>query len=170
MERSGSELDPSTADDAAPREGTGATGGRRLPWFAIAVSLALIAAYLTGLVAQWLEADVSDDTVWARRDALFVGLEALAFAAVGAVLGVQVQRTATTAQVRAERAQTTAELEQVRAKGALEVEPLLKRATDLAEEKADSELQRELDELNTALEKAKKQFDERVAARTRRAV
>jgi hypothetical protein len=141
-----------------------------LPWFAIAVSLALIAAYLTGLVAQWLEADVGDDTVWARRDALFVGLEALAFAAVGAVLGVQVQRTATTAQVRAERAQTTAELEQVRAKGALEVEPVLERVTEIAEQRDDDDLREKLAQLNTALEKAKKQFDERVEARTRRAV
>lgn len=167
MERSSSEQ--STASDASPQQSMGATGGRRLPWFAVLVALALIVAYLAGLAAQWIEADAENETVWARRDALFVGLEALAFAAVGAVLGVQVQRTAATAQVRAEREQTTAELERVRAEGARKVEPAFERATALAKEK-DPEVARELVQLGSALEEASKEFDERVEARTQRGV
>ena len=170
MERGSDGMDESTRGEASPSPRKDATDGRRLPWFAVAVALALIAAYLAGLTGQWLEADVDDDTVWARREALFIGLEALAFAAVGAVLGVQVQRTATTAQVRAEREQTTAELVQVRAQGARQVEPVVERATELAQEGKADEAADKLTELQDALQKASKEFDERVEARTRRRV
>jgi Skp family chaperone for outer membrane proteins len=168
MERTISDGDQSTPSDALPAQD--ATAGRRLPWFAVAVALALIVAYLAGLVAQWIEADVDNESVWARRDSLFVGLEALAFAAVGAVLGVQVQRTATSAQVRAEREQTAAELERVRAEGARKVEPVVERATELAREGKAPEAAQELNQLRSALEEASKEFDERVQARTRRRV
>jgi hypothetical protein len=143
-----------------------------LPTSAKVVAGVLIVAYLTGLTVQWITANDIQDVAWARREGLFVGLEALVFAAVGAVLGVQVQRRATGAEVRAEREQSTAELgrtaaklERSRARGAVKVGGPLERAKMLAEDGDPDALPRineQLEQLETALEEAGEDFDERV--------
>ena len=58
------------------------------------VAIALLVVYLVFLAIQW-RAVASDDLTWARRSDLFKGLEALAFAAAGALLGTTVQRQVT---------------------------------------------------------------------------
>lgn len=57
-------------------------------------ALILIGVYVAFLVALWGEAEAGELT-WARHAILFNGLEALAFAAVGALLGTTVQRQVT---------------------------------------------------------------------------
>ena len=68
----------------------------------------LIAAYLIALRSMWLSAGASD-IQWARRSQLMTGLEALAFAAAGTLLGTTVQRAAT------KEVEETAERERERA-------------------------------------------------------
>jgi len=77
-------------------QGEQPSGGesRRLTVFASVVAVALIVAYLVALGVAWAGTG-SSDTVWARRLELLGGLEALAFAAAGAILGTSIQRQAT---------------------------------------------------------------------------
>jgi hypothetical protein len=63
-------------------------------YIGVAVAVMLVAAYLLALRSQWINIDAKDLT-WARRSQLMTGLEALAFAAAGALLGTTVQRSAT---------------------------------------------------------------------------
>jgi len=74
----------------------------------LAVGVALIAAYLIALRSMWLSAGTTD-IQWARRSQLMTGLEALAFAAAGTLLGTTVQRAAT------KEVEATAERERGRA-------------------------------------------------------
>lgn len=63
-------------------------------WFA-GVALA---AYLVAVLVLWGQVD-ADDLRWARRLYLLGGLEAIAFAATGAVFGATVQRQSTKREV-----------------------------------------------------------------------
>ncbi len=86
-------------------EGTPGSGAGTLPWIANAIAIVLIAAYLVAVLSAWLVVD-ANETAWLRRSELLGGLEALAFAAAGAILGVTVQRPAVkAAQNRARNAE-----------------------------------------------------------------
>jgi hypothetical protein len=74
---------------------------KRLAPIAYVVGVALIVAYLVALGLAWSGTNGSDSE-WGRRLQLLGGLEALAFAAAGAILGTTVQRQAT--QTEKERA------------------------------------------------------------------
>src|SRR5215212_7079083 len=76
---------PATGEDAEN------SGGGTLPRIAYAIAIALIIAYLVALVVAWGAVGEAAET-WARHASLLGGLEALAFSAAGAVLGVTVQR------------------------------------------------------------------------------
>jgi hypothetical protein len=85
----------------APAEGAGAPSGPMettssagLSRFANGVALGLLVVYLIFLVAQWRTTGLAEPG-WSRRLHLFSGLEALAFAAAGAILGTTVQRQVT---------------------------------------------------------------------------
>lgn len=81
----------------------------KLPTFAYVLGGVLVVAYLIGLFVQF-QALGATDLEWARRTELLSGLEALAFAAAGAILGTTVQRQATEkAEGRAERAEEVAD-------------------------------------------------------------
>lgn len=90
-------------------ESTSDSGAGTLPWIANLIAIILIAAYLFAIFKAWPLVDV-EETIWLRRFELLGGLEALAFAAAGAVLGVTVQRPAVkAAQNRARIAEQRAE-------------------------------------------------------------
>jgi len=92
-----------------PSESTPDSGGGTLPRIASALAIVLIAAYLIAVFFAWANAGAGE-TLWLRRLELLGGLEALAFAAAGAVLGVTVQRPAVrAAQNRAKTAEQRAE-------------------------------------------------------------
>ena len=55
-----------------------------------AIAVGLIILWLIGIVILWLRID--DDAHWAKMLVIFNSIEAVAFAAVGALLGVQVKR------------------------------------------------------------------------------
>lgn len=76
---------------AATNGNDGAAGGRTLGTIATIVAILLIVVYLVVLFAQWNNVDAAE-LEWSRRLTLFGGLEALAFAAAGAILGTTVQR------------------------------------------------------------------------------
>jgi len=69
------------------------SGAGRLPTITYVITIILIAAYLVALALAWAAIGEAAD-IWARRVVLLGGLEALAFSAAGAVLGVTVQRPA----------------------------------------------------------------------------
>jgi uncharacterized membrane protein YcjF (UPF0283 family) len=70
------------------------TSSTTLTTVAVVVAVVLIAAYLIALFLQWLRIDLPD-LAWARGLDLLGGLEALAFAAAGALFGTTVQRQVT---------------------------------------------------------------------------
>lgn len=81
----------------------------KLPTIGYVIGGVLIVAYLIGLFLQFKSLD-ADDLEWARRTELLGGLEALAFAAAGAILGTTVQRQATEkAEDRADKAEAVAD-------------------------------------------------------------
>lgn len=93
----------------SPNASTPDSGGGTLPRIANSIAIVLIAAYLVAVLSAWLVVD-ANETAWLRRTELLGGLEALAFAAAGAVLGVTVQRPAVkAAQDRASQAENRAE-------------------------------------------------------------
>jgi len=71
-----------------------ATTGQKLGVVATILAIALIVVYIVFLILQWNNVKAGD-LEWSRRSDLFGGLEALAFAAAGAVLGTSVQRQVT---------------------------------------------------------------------------
>lgn len=72
-------------------EGAENSGGGTLPKIAYTIAIVLIIAYLVEVVVSWgLVGEPAE--AWSRHASLLGGLEALAFSAVGAVLGVTVQR------------------------------------------------------------------------------
>jgi hypothetical protein len=82
------------------------SGAGTLPMIAYVVAIGLILAYLVAVALAWGVVGEAAET-WARRIELLGGLEALAFAAAGAVLGVTVQRPAVRAAE--ERAEASAQ-------------------------------------------------------------
>ena len=76
-----------SADPGAGRES-------RPTWLVNSVAVGLLAAYLILVGVQWFGID-QDDLGWARRSELLTGVEALAFAAAGVLLGTTVQRQVT---------------------------------------------------------------------------
>jgi hypothetical protein len=72
----------------------GSTKRVELSFLANLLAMALIAVYLVALGLQWFAAGL-DEPEWSRRLHLLGGLEALAFAGAGAVLGTTIQRQVT---------------------------------------------------------------------------
>jgi hypothetical protein len=96
-------------------DGTQSSSTSRLPAFAAAVAVALIVLYLVFVVLQWRSVGAQDLT-YARHSELLKGLEALAFAAAGAILGTTVQRQVTKkAEADAEVAKQETKTQMVRA-------------------------------------------------------
>jgi type VI protein secretion system component VasK len=148
-------------------EGGGIT--RMLPGYAVVLAFILVAAYIVGLVGQWLEAGTLEEVTWARRDQLFVGLEALVFAAVGAVFGVQVQRAAGRVETRAakheQRAETAAKLKTTDVQLRRTVDDYLAdlRTTARKEgEEPKAEILDKLDDLSNQLRQGRSEFDQKV--------
>jgi hypothetical protein len=84
------------------------TPGGALPTIAYVLSAVLVLAYLVAIAFAWFNVG-EEAEAWARHVELLTGLEALAFAAAGAVLGVTVQRPAVAAaESRAADAEATA--------------------------------------------------------------
>lgn len=67
------------------------SGGGTLPRIVYAIAIVLIAAYLVAVAVAWGAVGEAAEA-WSRHASLLGGLEALAFSAAGAVLGVTVQR------------------------------------------------------------------------------
>lgn len=84
----GQEVRDVVATDETDRAGTGA---QPLGAIATGVAIVLIVVYIVVLFVQWGSVDAAE-LEWSRRLTLFGGLEALAFAAAGAILGTTVQR------------------------------------------------------------------------------
>jgi hypothetical protein len=83
------------ASEEGERRGPGTgTTTTRLPTIAYVVGGVLIGTYLLAVALQWFDVD-ERELEWSRRLVLISGLETLAFAAAGAVLGTVVQRQAT---------------------------------------------------------------------------
>jgi hypothetical protein len=109
---------PDQRDSTAGSNGT-SSRFTELPMFASVVASLLLVIYLVFVAMQWGNVQ-ADDLIYARRAALLKGLEALAFAAAGAVLGTTVQRQvtkkaeaqATEARQEAENQKTLAEANQ----------------------------------------------------------
>lgn len=66
---------------------------------AVSVAVLLVVVYLVAVYSQWIDVHAYNLT-WARRSQLLSGLEALAVAAAGVLLGTSVQRGATEAAER----------------------------------------------------------------------
>jgi hypothetical protein len=91
------------------------TTGQKLGAVATILAIALIVVYIVFLILQWNNVNAAD-LQWSRRSDLFGGLEALAFAAAGAVLGTTVQRQVTKkAEDQAADAKTQADEQKARA-------------------------------------------------------
>jgi hypothetical protein len=72
------------------------------------IAVALLVAYLVFIALQW-KGTAQGATSWSRHQELLDGLEALAFAAAGALFGTTVQRQVTNkAEERASSAETNA--------------------------------------------------------------
>jgi hypothetical protein len=82
------------ASEEVERRGPDAGTTTRLPTIAYIVGGVLIGTYLLAIALQWFEVE-ERELEWSRRLVLISGLETLAFAAAGAVLGTAVQRQAT---------------------------------------------------------------------------
>ena len=97
---------------AAPAASGGRAGGNApaLPRFAVGVAVVLLLVYLVFAFLLWRDADLQELT-FARRAHILSGLEALAFAAAGALLGTTVQRQVTT---KAEKEAETARADSAR--------------------------------------------------------
>jgi hypothetical protein len=99
-------------EEAPPVPGA---GGGTLSAVATIVAISLIGVYLVFLVFQWNNVEAAE-LAWARRSDVFGGLEALAFAAAGAILGTTVQRQVTKkAEEQTKQAEDRAGQEKVRA-------------------------------------------------------
>lgn len=70
------------------------TTGQKLGVVATIAAIVLIVVYIVFLALQWNNVKAAE-LEWSRRSDLFGGLEALAFAAAGALLGTTVQRQVT---------------------------------------------------------------------------
>jgi hypothetical protein len=79
-------------NQGGPTETFTTTSG--LPFVAAVVAVALVVLYLIFVAVQWGNVE-TEPLVYARRSELLGGLEALAFAAAGALLGTTVQRQVT---------------------------------------------------------------------------
>ena len=89
---------------------------KQLTPIAYLVGVALIVLYFVGLALAWSSIGGSDSD-WGRRLQLLGGVEALAFAAAGAILGTTVQRQAAQKeQERAVRAERKAEANDLQAR------------------------------------------------------
>jgi hypothetical protein len=87
----------------------------KLSLLAAVVAVALIIAYLAFAAVQWRSVE-SEDLAYTRRSQILSGLEALAFAAAGAILGTSVQRRVTEkAEDEARAAKQEAKAQKVRA-------------------------------------------------------
>src|SRR5262245_40407007 len=94
---------------AAPDPPLPLSGVRNLGAVATTVALGIVIIYFTFVVFQW-RATGSDNVSWARRQELLTGIQALAFTALGAILGTTAQRQVTNeAKARAEQAEVTAQ-------------------------------------------------------------
>lgn len=83
--------------------------GKAVTTVAVVAGVAFVIVYFVALRELWLDIDL-DEVAWARRSALLGGLEALAFAGAGALLGTTVQRAQVgDAKKDAERARETAQ-------------------------------------------------------------
>jgi hypothetical protein len=108
----------STREGKPPASSDSSKTVTSLPLFASIVAVALLLTYLVLLVLQWGHVNAAELT-YARRAHLLGGLEALAFAAAGAILGTTVQRqvtkkaegeaSAARAEAKAQRARADAE-------------------------------------------------------------
>jgi hypothetical protein len=98
---------------AAPESGNG--GATAVPLFSSIVAAGLLVAYFVFLVFQWNDVGAAEPR-WSRRSDLFGGVEALAFAATGAILGATVQRQVTKkAEAQASQAHEQANIQKQRA-------------------------------------------------------
>lgn len=106
------------SDKGKPAAGTGdkskgdadkpAAFNQGMPWWVPAGVAVAVLVYFGVLHYQMFElaADPHDERVWERRWMLFVSLEAIALAAAGAMLGVQIQRgRVVSAEQRASKAE-----------------------------------------------------------------
>jgi hypothetical protein len=89
-------------DRSVNEEGANNSGGGSLPTIVYAIATVLIVAYLVAVAVAWGAVGEAAEA-WARHASLLGGLEALAFSAAGAVLGVTVQRPAVRAAERRAR-------------------------------------------------------------------
>jgi hypothetical protein len=113
------------------------TAGQKLGVIATIVAIALLVVYIVFLVLQWNNVDAGD-LPWSRRSDLLGGLEALAFAAAGAVLGTTVQRQVTKkAEGQAEDAKKQAAEEKARADTNQKAAEKARALHNLAEVKAE---------------------------------
>lgn len=103
------------------------------------VAAALLAVYLLAVYSQWAHVG-ADNVAWARRSELLSGLEALAVAAAGVLLGTAVQRTATSAaQSDAERARRRAGSAELGEREAQVMRAMLEARTSVPSEMTTSE-------------------------------
>ena|SRR5215469_3133439 len=92
------------ADDRSTISGT----AHRMSMLTAVIAIALLVAYLVFIALQW-KATAQNATSWSRHQELLDGLQALAFAAAGALFGTTVQRQVTNkAEERASSAETKA--------------------------------------------------------------
>jgi hypothetical protein len=122
----------------SPNESATNSGGGTLPKIAYGVAAVLILAYLVAVTFAWLAVGEAAEA-WARRVELLTGLEALAFAAAGAVLGVTVQRpTVTAAENRAEDAEARASANEEAAKTGNALAAVVEAKANRVDERADN--------------------------------
>jgi hypothetical protein len=86
----------SDKSSASPGQGTGSTRGAagHLSRLATLVALAIVVLYFVFVVLQW-RATGAESLTWSRHEELLTGLQALAFTALGAILGTTAQRQVT---------------------------------------------------------------------------
>lgn len=93
--------------------------GRTVTTVAVVAGIAFVVVYFVALRDMWLDVELGEVT-WARRNSLLSGLEALAFAGAGALLGTTVQRAQTTdAKKDAEQAREEAQGNEADARSAV---------------------------------------------------
>jgi len=134
----GGDTQKSSGDPTSPNESATSSGGGTLPTIAYVLSAVLILAYLVAIAFAWSNAGEGAE-VWARHLELLTGLEALAFAAAGAVLGVTVQRPAVAAaESRAEDAEASAKANEEAAKTGVALAKAVEAKQNTVEERLEN--------------------------------
>ena len=113
---------PGTGNDTTKTTTTEGGGATSLSTIATVIAIVVLVVYFIAIFLVWQKAPSAPDAEWLRLTDLRGGLEALAFAAAGALFGTTVQRQATKqAEKNADQERARADEKEKQAEGGLKL-------------------------------------------------